>query len=144
MTWLRIVTVAGALLVGAPAGADEPLKCELTYNLKGWSAFYRTSTGDGTITCSDGQTVPVRITTHGGGITFGVHEVRDGHGKFSDVWDIRDLYGGYAEAGGHAGAGPSVGGRAMTNGGVGLALSEGKGQGINLGFAFGAFIIEPK
>ena len=143
MRWLGILAAVGVLLAGGSARADEPIECDLTYSLKGWSAFYRTSKGDGTISCSNGQRVAVRITTHGGGITFGTYEVRDGKGSFSNIWNMSQLYGGYAEVGGHAGAGPSVGGRAMTKGDVGLALS-GKGQGINLGFAFGAFIIDRK
>lgn len=143
MRRLGLFAALGVLFAAGPGHADASIECELTYTLKGWSAFYRTSSGDGTITCSNGKTVDVRITTHGGGFTFGTYEVREGKGSFSDIWDMDQLYGSYVEAGGHAGAGPSVGGRAMTKGDVGLTVS-GKGSGVNLGFAFGAFIIDPK
>jgi len=143
----RIVPVAIAVLqmgLGLPAAAEDGrIKCKLTYNLKGWSAFYRSGIGDGRITCSNDQAVDVRIRTQGGGVTFGKFEVIGGKGTFSAVRDIRDLYGGYVEAGVHAGAGGSADARAMFKGNVNLSLA-GTGEGVNLGFAFGSFRIEPK
>ena len=41
----------------------------MTFNLKGWSAFYKTAKGDGTITCSNGQKARVKIKATGGGRT---------------------------------------------------------------------------
>ncbi len=139
----RIAVACTAVLLAAPAASAEMIKCKLTYSLKGWSIFYKYAKGDGRITCSNGQASDVRIVTHGGGVTFGTHEVIDGKGTFSAVRDIDELYGGYAEASAHAGAGAAADARAMVKRNVNLSLS-GMGQGINLGFAFGRFSIEPK
>ena len=70
----------------------------------------------------------------------GKGEIRDGVGKFSDVADISQIFGTYAEANASAGAGNSAGARAMTKGEVSLALT-GKGTGVELGISFGKFII---
>jgi hypothetical protein len=139
----RIAVACTAVLLAAPAASAEMIKCKLTYSLKGWSIFYKYAQGDGHITCSNGQESDVSIVTHGGGVTFGTHEVFDGKGTFSAVRDISELYGGYAEASAHAGAGASADARAMMKGNVSLSLS-GTGQGVNVGFAFGRFSIEPK
>src|SRR5436853_3337995 len=89
----------------APAGADaKTTVCRMNYALKGWSAFYKTSSGWGTITCDNGQTAPVKISTKGGGLTAGKSEIRDGHGKFSEVQNIRELYGSYVSVTAAAGA----------------------------------------
>ena len=77
----------------------------------------------------------MRIVTHGGGVSFGTHEVIEGKGAFSAVRDIDELYGGYAEASAHAGAGAAADARAMLKRNVNLSLS-GTGQGVNVGFAF--------
>ncbi|MEN8183565.1 MAG: hypothetical protein ABFS46_13635 [Myxococcota bacterium] len=137
------ILVVGAAVLGlvAPVEAQGPLTaCRMTYDLKGWSVLYKTARGPGRIVCENGQTASVQITTHGGGITFGVDSVVGGRGVISGVWDIDEIFGVYVQAVGHAGAGPSVSGRVMTKGRVSLALSEG-GRGVNLGFAFGAFSI---
>lgn len=139
----RSLGILAALLgvaLAAPAGA-EVTSCRLTYQLSGWSALYSTSSGTGRVVCENGQSADVRIVAHGGGISFGIHEVLDGRGSISMVLDISEVFGGYAEAMGHAGAGPSVMGRGMTKARVSLALS-GTGRGVNLGFAFGWFSIQ--
>jgi hypothetical protein len=142
MMGILAIGVAVAVLgLAAPSEAQGRLTtCRMTYALEGWSFLYKTSRGSGRIVCDNGQSASVRITAYGGGITFGFDSVVDGKGVFSRVWDIDEIFGGYAEAVGHAGAGASVSSRAMTNGRVSLALS-GSGRGMNLGFAFGAFII---
>ena len=81
MTPAKIATAALlftlVLSIGVPArrlaegGETKLAECKMTYNLKGWSAFYKTATGGGTITCSNGQTARVKIRAKGGGITFG-------------------------------------------------------------------------
>ena len=139
----RIAAACTALLLAVPAASAEMIKCKLTYSLKGWSVIYKYAKGDGRITCSNGQASDVRIVTHGGGVSFGTHEVIDGKGTFSAVRDINELYGGYAEASAHAGAGAAAYVRAMLKGNVNLSLS-GTGHGVNVGFAFGRFSIEPK
>lgn len=122
--------------------SDKKLvECSLTFSLKGWSAFYKTSSGDGTITCNNGQTAKVTLKATGGGITFGKSDVVDGTGRFSGAYDISELFGSYAQSEAHAGAGKSVDAQALTKGEVSLALS-GSGRGVDVGFAFGKFTIK--
>jgi hypothetical protein len=116
--------------------------CDMSFSLKGWSAFYKTAKGEGTITCSNGQSAKVRLKAKGGGISFGKSEILDGRGDFSAVFDIGELYGSYAQSEAHAGAGKEAGAQALTKGGVNLSLS-GTGRGVSIGFAFGRFTIEP-
>lgn len=147
---LSISVLSGlAVAIGAtafsPALAEPPklTKCELSYTLKGWSAFYKTSKGDGTITCDNGRSMTVRISAKGGGLTFGKSEVLDGHGVFSEVKSIDDLLGTYATAEAHGGAVKGGSAQAMTKGEVSLALA-GKSAGIDIGIAFGGFTIKKK
>lgn len=133
--------LAGALALAVPAGAGGPVQCHMTYNLKGWSLIYKTSNGTGKVTCDNGQSASVRIAAHGGGLSVGNTEINGGKGVFSGVSDISQVYGTYAEATAHAGAGDSTDARAMTKGNVSLTLA-GTGSGLNLGVAFGGFTIE--
>ena len=135
-------------LVDTAAG-DEPKKeespklveCRMTFNLKGWSAFYKTAKGEGTIHCNNGESAKVKIKATGGGITFGKSDVIGGTGKFSGARNIGELFGSYAQTEAHAGAGKSASAQAMTKGEVSLALA-GTGRGVDIGFAFGKFTIE--
>ena len=140
-TILSAVAVAAWLaLAPAPAEAAKELDCKMTFSLAGWSAFYKTASGTGTVSCSDGKMLDVKIEAKGGGITFGKSEIHDGLGQFSAVTDIEQVLGSYASAGAHAGAVNSAEAQALTKGPVSLALS-GKGQGWDLGVAFGKFTI---
>ena len=123
-----------------PAHAGD-IECKMNFRLSGWSVFYQTATGSGTVHCSNGQSMGVHIRVKGGGLTFGKNQIDDGVGKFSGVTSISEIKGHYADAGVHAGASKSAGARVMTKGNVSLALS-GTGKGWDLGVAFGAFIIE--
>ena len=138
-----IATVWATLLLAWPAISAEMIKCKIEYDLEGWSILYKYSAGTGRISCSNGQAADVRIVTHGGGPSLGTHKVIDGTGTFSAVADISELYGGYAEALAHAGAGGAAGARVAMKGNVSLTLA-GRGQGISLGLAFGSFRIQPK
>jgi hypothetical protein len=135
----------GLMFVMAVAHAAEAKKidCELRYSLAGWSAFYKTAKGQGKITCDNGHTMRVAITVKGGGITFGKTKIEDGRGKFSEVSNINDLLGGYAEAGVEAGAVKSTEAKVLTNGTTTLALA-GKGEGWNLGVSGAKFTISRK
>ena len=128
-------------LVAAPAAMAGDLTCKMTYSLSGWSAFYKTASGIGVVTCNNGQRMSVKIETKGGGLTFGKYKIRNGFGQFANVNDIRDVLGSYATAEAHAAADKSASAQAMTNGKVSLALS-GKGKGWSLGVAFSRFAIE--
>lgn len=138
-----IAAAAAALLMTAPVASAAMTSCRLKFDLEGWSIFYKYAKGSGRITCSNGQAADVKIVTHGGGPSLGNIKVIEGKGKFSSVTDIKDLYGGYAEADVHAGAGGAATARVMMKSNVNLSIAA-TGQGINLGIAFGSFRIEPK
>ena len=132
------------LIALAPAAqAAGNVDCKLRFNLEGWSAFYKTAKGTGTITCDDGSSMPVRISAKGGGVTFGKSTIENGVGEFSGVHDIHDLLGTYASAEAHAGAVKSAHAQVVTKGEISLALS-GKGEGWDLGVAFGNFFISER
>lgn len=136
------LTALAALALPAPAAALT--ECEMRFDLEGWSAFYRTASGEGTITCTNGQGAEVRIESRGGGVTFGRRQLRDATGKFTPVADIRDLFGAYAQGEAHAGAGKSAAATVVTKGDISLAIA-GTGTGVDVGVAFGRFeIIEVK
>ncbi len=141
ITWAGVVGLAcGGLVLGTPARAGD-LSCKMSFQLSGWSVFYKTATGSGTVRCSNGQSLNVKLRAKGGGLTFGKTKITQGVGKFSGVSNVRDVLGHYANAEAHAGAAKSAEAQVLTKGNVALALS-GKGEGWNLGVAFGAFIIE--
>jgi hypothetical protein len=125
---------------GAQAAAAN-VTCKLSFTMSGWSAFYKTSSGSGTIKCSNGQSKNVKLTAKGGGLTVGKSTIEDGHGEFSDVKSIDELLGSYVAAEAHAGAVKSSQAQVMTKGEVSLALS-GTGRGWDLGIAFGKLTIE--
>ncbi|WP_235577827.1 MULTISPECIES: hypothetical protein [unclassified Rhodanobacter] len=127
-------------MLGTPARAGD-VSCKMTFQLSGWSVFYKTAKGTGTVRCSNGQSLNVKLRAKGGGLTFGKTKISNGIGKFSGVTGVRDVLGSYADAEAHAGASKSAAAQVLTKGSVSLALS-GKGEGWNLGVAFGAFIIE--
>jgi len=123
------------------SSGDGLVHCKMTFNLKGWSAFYKTASGDGRITCDNGQKARVRIRAKGGGLTFGKSEIVGGTGRFSGARNLDEVLGSYAQSEAHAGAGKSADAQAMTKGEVSLTL-VGKGRGVDIGFAFGKFTIE--
>jgi hypothetical protein len=144
MTALAGLALAGALLTVLPAGqarADEPtIKCELHYNLQGWSIIYKHAEGSGTVTCNNGQSAPVKITVVGGGLTAGKYRVENGKGEISKVHGIDEVFGDYVQAGAEAGVVRSAQAQVLTKGTTSLALSA-TGQGINLGVSVGKFTI---
>lgn len=136
---LAAVLLAAIALPGA-ASAHGTITCKLTFSMSGWSVFYKTSSGRGTIHCSNGQSMAVRINAKGGGLTVGKSRIDHGRGEFSGVHSIGDTLGNYATAEAHAGAVKSSKAQVMTKGEVSLALA-GTGQGWDLGVAFGRFTI---
>jgi hypothetical protein len=138
-----IVILAMVFMLSAgPAGAEQATtKCFMKFSLKGWSLIYETMSGTGTITCNNGQAADVKLSVKGGGLTAGVSRLH-GKGEFSEVHNIRDLYGAYARSGAHAGAGGSATAQVVTKGKISLALS-GTGRGVDLGLSVGNFRISP-
>ena len=142
---LPVPCLLAVLLVAATpeARAVGPVDCKLHFSMSGWSAFYKTLSGSGTISCDNGQRMAVDIRSKGGGLTFGKSRIENGIGEFSGVRDIHDIPGTYAAAEAHAGAGKSAHAQVVTKGDISLALS-GKGEGWDLGLAFGNFIISAR
>ena len=112
----------------------------MRFSTSGWSIFYKTATGTGTISCNNGQRMAVKIRAKGGGLTVGKSTIENGRGEFSGVRSINELLGTYVAAEVHAGAAESSDAQVMTKGEVNLALA-GTGKGWNLGIAFGKFVI---
>src|SRR5258705_1340196 len=102
---LATILILGMLpLPSTVAAAAGQTKCELTYSLRGWSAFYKTANGQGVIRCDNGQSMAVAIHVEGGGITLGKTEEKKATGKVTQGSKIDDLLGSYAAASDAAGA----------------------------------------
>ncbi|WP_313169701.1 hypothetical protein [Stenotrophomonas sp.] len=140
MKKMAMMALLGLGMVPAAQAAGN-IDCELRYNLSGWSAFYKTSSGTGTITCDNGASIPVKITAKGGGLTVGRTTITDGRGRFTGAYTLNDLLGTYAAAEVHASASRATDAQAMTKGDISLALA-GTGRGWSLGIGFGKFVIE--
>jgi len=140
-----VISIACAVLVmgfaGFSAADGGDTDCELTFSLKGWSAFYKTASGQGRVKCENGQSANVEISVKGGGLTFGKSEIIGGTGKISEVKNIDEVFGSYVAAEAHAGVVKSSSASVYTKGEVSMAL-VGTGKGVDLGVAFGKFTIK--
>lgn len=128
--------------VAAPKAqaADAQLDCTMKFNLTTWSAIYKHAEGTGMVTCENGQSMRVKISAKGGGLTVGKSHIDDGKGEFTDVHKMSDILGTYAQGEASAAAGKSATAQVLTKGTVSLALA-GTGEGVNLGISFGGFTI---
>ena len=136
-----LLLAAGALLaLPMMASAEANLKCRMTFRISGWSLLYKESNGTGTIKCSNGQSMNVKLKARGGGLTVGKSTIDNGQGDFSSVSSIKELLGVYASAEAEAGAVKSAKAQVVTKGEVSLSLS-GTGSGWDLGVALGSFEI---
>ena len=135
------LAAAGALVPAPQAQAAGKIDCQMRFSLSGWSVLYKTSSGTGTIRCTNGQSLSVRLKVTGGGLSVGKSHIDNGLAKFSEVRRIDDLLGGYAAGEAHAGAVKSSTAQVMTKGEVSMALS-GVGQGWDLGLTLSEFRIE--
>lgn len=139
--WVLLGSLAALFGIGlAQPAAAASIRCTLKFDMQGWSAFYKTADGSGTIKCSNGQSLKVKLSAKGGGLTVGKSSIENGRGKFSAVSSTEELLGTYVAAEAHAGAVKSSGAQVMTKGEVSLALS-GTGRGFDLGVALGAMTI---
>jgi hypothetical protein len=137
---LGICAVVACAALAPPVHAAGNLDCELRYDMAGWSAFYKTASGTGTIRCDNGASIPVRIEAKGGGLTVGKTSIRDGRGQFSGAYSVDGLLGTYVAAEAHAGAAKASTAQVMTKGDISLALA-GTGEGWSLGVGFGKFVL---
>jgi hypothetical protein len=139
-----LVAAAAALAFAAVTpraeAASADLDCKMTFSLTGWSLIYKHAEGHGTVTCADGSSMPVEISAKGGGITVGKSHIDNGHGRFTDVHNISDVLGTYAQGDASAGALKSGTAQLLTKGTVSLALA-GSGEGVELGVSVGGFTI---
>ena len=142
---LKAFVIIGFLAMGVAVSAAQArtTECTMKYNLKGWSAFYKTAGGAGTIRCNNGQKAGVRLSARGGGLTAGKTEIRDGMGYFSPVSSINELFGRYGSASAGAAAGKAASAQAMIKDNIHLSLT-GRGKGVELGVALGRFTITRK
>ncbi|MDP2600725.1 MAG: hypothetical protein Q8P84_08360 [Deltaproteobacteria bacterium] len=71
------------------------VECKITFKMKIHAELLETGKGTGTITCDNGQNVPVIVTSAGSWIA--VHKSRwiEGEGTFSKVDALKKLFGGY-------------------------------------------------
>ncbi len=138
---VSVVLIASMLTlpVSTFAAAAE-VTCSMTFEMSGWSVFYKTASGTGRIKCTNGQSATVKLEAKGGGLTVGKSSIENGKGEFSGVKSIDEVFGSYVSAEAHAGAVKSSKAAVMTKGEVSLALS-GTGRGWDLGVAFGALTI---
>ena len=124
----------------ARAEGSADLDCKLRFSLTSWSAIYKHSEGSGVVTCANGESMRVRIAAKGAGLTVGKSQINGGSGHFTDVRQMSDVLGSYAQAGAHAGAGKAGSAQVLTKGNVSLALA-GSGEGVNLGIDIGEFTL---
>ena len=131
-----------SLTAAQPAqAADANLDCKLKFSLTGWAAIYKHAEGHGTVHCENGESMNVKITAKGGGLTVGKSHIDNGTGRFTDVHNIEDVLGTYAQGDASAGFGKSGTAQVLTKGTVSLALA-GAGEGVALGISVGGFTIE--
>jgi hypothetical protein len=140
----HILAVVGLLVAlnSMPASAAPALDCRLRFDLSSWSIIYKRSTGTGTVTCTNGQSLKVKLTANGGGLSLGKTEVKGGTGNFSDIQTINDVLGTYAQAAAGGGVAKTGEAQVMVKGNVSLSLAGAGSGGAGLGVTIGGFTIE--
>jgi len=136
---LVAVSIVGFYPANAKSASAE-LDCKLQFSLTTWSAIYKHSEGSGIVTCENGKSMRVSIAAKGVGLTVGKSHVDGGTGRFSDVHQLSDVFGSYAQAEAHAGVVKSGTAQVLTKGAVSLALA-GSGEGVDLGVDVGEFTL---
>ncbi len=136
---LSLFALFGAATL-AQAQAAGNIDCKLSFNLSGWSVFYKTASGTGTIKCDNGAVIPVKISSKGGGLTVGKSKITGGRGTFSGAYSLNDLFGTYAAAEAHAGVVKSSTAQIVTRRYLPGPGRHGRGRGS--GVAVGNFVIE--
>jgi hypothetical protein len=143
MRTTHVLAAAIAVTLFATPARAELASCKLEFSLSGWSLIYKQMKGEGKVSCSNGQSAAVHVSSHGGGFTIGKSDIVGGTGTFSDVKDIEEVFGTYAQAGA-SGSGVKGGqAQVMTKGEISLALA-GSGRGWDVGVSIGGFTITKK
>jgi hypothetical protein len=146
MTTLSAAAATALLFGAATVSADKydsMTRCEMKYNLKGWSFAVKVQEGEGRITCDNGQRANVKLSANAIGLTIGVSEIFGGEASFTPVRNLNDLIGQYVALEAHAGMARSVEASVLTKGEVSMALG-GSGNGVDAGATIGAFTIARK
>lgn len=137
-----IPIIACLVIIFSQAVAANPLiSCTMKYHLKGWSFAYKQYDGTGDVSCSNGQRARVVLESKSLGFSIGASEI-EGTGQFTELKDIKEIFGTFASLEGHAGVTKSAAGQVLTRGVVSLALS-GEGRGIDIGVTLGGMKISP-
>ena len=137
-----ILAAAAATFLAAPAQAGLA-QCKMTFNLSGWSFAYKQMKGTGSVTCSNGQSASVAIEGHGVGFTIGKSDLVNGQGTFSEVKDISEIFGTYAQAEARGSANKGGAAQVMTKGEISLAIA-GEGRGWEAGVSLSGLTIKKK
>ena len=139
---VALAAIGTTALYSNHARADHAadLDCKLKFSLSTWSVILKHSSGSGTVFCNNGRSMRVSIAAAGAGLTVGKSRVDGGTGRFTDVHQMSDVLGSYAQAEAHAGAVKSGTAQVLTKGTVSLALA-GAGEGIDLGIDVGEFTL---
>lgn len=116
-------------------GKQKYSTCSMTYHLSGFSLGYKQYDGLGEITCRNGQKAQVALSSKSIGFTIGKSDI-EGEGHFTDVKDIKEIYGDYLSLGNHFGFINSIDRQVLTRGEISLVLI-GKGHGFDIGFTLG-------
>jgi hypothetical protein len=143
MRTLHALAAAVAVAFLASPAHAQLASCKLDFSLSGWSLIYKQMKGEGKVSCSNGQSAAVYVSSHGGGFTIGKSDIVAGQGKFSSVKDISEVFGTYVQATASGAAVKGGQAQAMTKGEISLALS-GTGRGWDVGVSLGAFTITKK
>ncbi|MDR3387548.1 MAG: hypothetical protein P4L92_10885 [Rudaea sp.] len=137
---LLAATCAIGLAGSQVRAAEANLDCKLHFSLTGWSILYKHAEGSGMVTCADGRTMRVAISSKGGGLTVGKSHIDNGTGSFTNVHNIEEVLGSYAQGEAHMGVVKSGTAQVLTKGTVSLALA-GAGEGVDLGIDVGEFTL---
>lgn len=123
--------------------SKKKTSCTMSFDLKGWSAVYKSASGSGRITCDNGEKADVKLSAKGAGLTAGKYVVKGGRGKFSAVGSIRELFGRYASAGTSVATGAPVAAhlQVVSKGKVTLGLA-GASVGVDVGVSVGELTIK--
>src|SRR5699024_7070750 len=62
---------------------NDTIDCEMDFTLSGWSAIYKTASGQGKVQCDNGQTMNVHLEARGAGLSAGAYKINDGQGDFN-------------------------------------------------------------